>query len=94
MPPIFLFHGTADLSVPARVAVDFQEALQQAGYAVYLKLYAGKSHTDPIIEDLLYADEVLAENVRGEHATWTAHSSPPSRFCICFLGRPRGRRSW
>ena len=58
VPPIFLFHGTADLSVPCHIAEEFYDALKTAGYRVQMKLYEGKSHTDPIIEDLLYADEV------------------------------------
>jgi hypothetical protein len=55
---VFLFHGTADLSVPPAIATAFAEALRAVGARVQCKLYAGKSHTDPIIEDLLYADEV------------------------------------
>ena len=84
MPPIFLFHGTADLSVPASVAVDFHEALQQAGYAAYLKLYAGKSHTDPIIEDLLYADEVRRDHTGAENAASSPASTHPTRRVLFF----------
>ena len=58
-PPVIPLHGTADECVPHQIAIDFAKALFNAGYNAQVKLYEGKTHTDPIIEDLLYAEEVL-----------------------------------
>ena len=51
MPPVLLLHGTADKSVPVQNALDYALALEAAGVPVRLKLYKGKTHTQPIVED-------------------------------------------
>mmetsp|Transcript_23232 Transcript_23232/g.41956 ORF Transcript_23232/g.41956 Transcript_23232/m.41956 type:complete len:430 (-) Transcript_23232:44-1333(-) len=64
LPPVLLVHGTGDVSVPAENAVELAEALQAAGArTVGLKLYEGKSHTDPIIEDPMSGDDPLIEDL-------------------------------
>ena len=83
LPPIFLFHGTADLSVPAAIAVDFADALRQASYDVQIKLYPGKSHTDAIIEDLL-EEGVRLPPAEGAGGVW-AHANACARGA---WGRP------
>ncbi|KNC79090.1 hypothetical protein SARC_08502 [Sphaeroforma arctica JP610] len=51
IPPITLFHGTADQSIPYSATTDFASALRTAGIHAHVKYYVNKSHTDPIIED-------------------------------------------
>ncbi|GAQ87063.1 alpha beta-hydrolases superfamily protein [Klebsormidium nitens] len=51
LPPITLLHGTADRSIPHHASLMFAAALREAGAAATVKLYQGKTHTDPIIED-------------------------------------------
>ncbi|PRW45116.1 putative isoprenylcysteine alpha-carbonyl methylesterase ICMEL1 [Chlorella sorokiniana] len=52
LPPMLILHGTADRSVPMEIAIEFVAALKEAGVpAARLKLYKGKTHTKPIVED-------------------------------------------
>ncbi|KAL6783870.1 hypothetical protein ACKKBG_A03820 [Auxenochlorella protothecoides x Auxenochlorella symbiontica] len=51
LPPVLLLHGTADRSVPVDNALGYAAALESAGARVRLKLYRGKTHTQPIVED-------------------------------------------
>eukprot|EP00511_Aplanochytrium_stocchinoi_P009954 CAMPEP_0204863604 /NCGR_PEP_ID=MMETSP1348-20121228/3435_1 /ASSEMBLY_ACC=CAM_ASM_000700 /TAXON_ID=215587 /ORGANISM="Aplanochytrium stocchinoi, Strain GSBS06" /LENGTH=452 /DNA_ID=CAMNT_0052013983 /DNA_START=378 /DNA_END=1736 /DNA_ORIENTATION=+ len=52
IPPLIFCHGKADKTVSFESSVDLYRACQQAECKVVkLKLYEGKSHTDPIIED-------------------------------------------
>jgi acetyl esterase/lipase len=71
LPPIYLLHGDADTTCPAESSRAFAEALRSLdnGPSVVLRIYGGKSHTDPIIEDLLHAEfddscDVLADILR------------------------------
>ena len=49
-------------TVPDEQAHDFAEALRGAGVErVEVKVYRGKSHTDPIIEDLMFFDRGKAK---------------------------------
>lgn len=50
-PSLLILHGTADKSVPMDIAVEFVAAAQEAGVGSKLKLYKGKTHTQPIVED-------------------------------------------
>ncbi|CAE7544441.1 ICME [Symbiodinium natans] len=63
LPPVLLVHGTADTSVPSRSAIDFTTALQAAGADADVKLYPGKSHTDPILEDPIAGNDPLIEEL-------------------------------
>jgi prenylcysteine alpha-carboxyl methylesterase len=51
LPPMTLFHGTADNSVPVDNAIQFCKAVKDAGGTCMLHLYHNKSHTQPIVED-------------------------------------------
>jgi prenylcysteine alpha-carboxyl methylesterase len=51
LPRVLLLHGDRDASVPPRVAAEFAAALRAAGAEVAHKSYAGKTHTQPIVED-------------------------------------------
>ena len=59
-PPILLFHGTADQTVPWEQSHDFAVRLRACGaYSVTERYYENKSHTDPIVEDPLCGGDVL-----------------------------------
>ncbi len=66
MPPMHLFHGDADISAPCTMSVDLCESLQTAGVLCTLKLYAGQTHTDPIIEGPLSGgrDPLLSDIIK------------------------------
>jgi len=51
LPSMILMHGTADRSMPTSNSTTFAEALRDAGCSCELKLYQGKTHTDPFVED-------------------------------------------
>ncbi|PQQ17115.1 isoprenylcysteine alpha-carbonyl methylesterase ICME-like [Prunus yedoensis var. nudiflora] len=50
LPPITLFHGTADYSIPSDASKIFVDALQKAGAQAKLILYDGKTHTDLFLQ--------------------------------------------
>lgn len=66
VPPCLLLHGTADKTVPSTNARGMAAALHAARVPTQLKLYAGKTHTQPIVEDPMRGgrdelmDDVLA----------------------------------
>ena len=82
LPPVFLLHGGADNSVPAIGALDFADALQRAGVTAAVKVYPGKSHTDPIIEDLLYADEVRESQCRSPACASARHPDGKNQHAL------------
>ncbi|KAH9558467.1 hypothetical protein CY35_06G010600 [Sphagnum magellanicum] len=51
LPPITLFHGMADFSIPYEASVTFGEALQLVGAKVSTILYPDKTHTDLFLQD-------------------------------------------
>ncbi|XP_027358285.1 isoprenylcysteine alpha-carbonyl methylesterase ICME [Abrus precatorius] len=53
LPPVFLFHGTADYSIPSVASEQFADALKKAGARAELILYEGKTHTDLFLQDPL-----------------------------------------
>ena len=53
-PRILLIHGDSDNVVPKESTREFAKSLRNLGATVSVKYLAGASHTDPIIEDLLY----------------------------------------
>lgn len=57
LPEIYLFHGSGDQAVPDIEAFRLSEALQSKNIRCNLTIYKGKSHTDPIIEDLMHVDK-------------------------------------
>eukprot|EP00271_Cylindrocystis_brebissonii_P021586 TRINITY_DN7801_c0_g1_i1.p1 TRINITY_DN7801_c0_g1~~TRINITY_DN7801_c0_g1_i1.p1 ORF type:complete len:227 (-),score=36.85 TRINITY_DN7801_c0_g1_i1:949-1629(-) len=63
LPPVTLYHGTADISIPWTASQTFGEALRGAGVAVCVRILEGKTHTDLIIQDLMRGgrDELLEE---------------------------------
>jgi len=63
VPPIILLHGTADTCVPHQASRRTAEALGRAGIRTFLRFYPQKSHTDSIIEDLVYAEDPTKEDM-------------------------------
>lgn len=53
LPPIILFHGTDDYSIPPVASERFANALQKAGARAELILCDGKTHTDLFLQDPL-----------------------------------------
>ncbi|XP_024923371.2 isoprenylcysteine alpha-carbonyl methylesterase ICME isoform X2 [Ziziphus jujuba] len=53
LPPIILFHGTADNSIPSEASQTFADALHRVGARAQLVLYDGKTHTDLFLQDPL-----------------------------------------
>ncbi|KAK4278271.1 hypothetical protein QN277_016137 [Acacia crassicarpa] len=53
LPPIILFHGSDDFSIPSDSSKKFADALKKVGARTELILYDGKTHTDLFIHDPL-----------------------------------------
>ncbi|XP_044468540.1 isoprenylcysteine alpha-carbonyl methylesterase ICME-like isoform X2 [Mangifera indica] len=53
LPPIILFHGTSDYSIPSDASKTFVDALRAVGAKAELILYEGKTHTDLFLQDPL-----------------------------------------
>ncbi|KAH7650985.1 prenylcysteine alpha-carboxyl methylesterase protein [Dioscorea alata] len=70
LPPIILFHGMSDYSIPCDASETFAEALRNAGVEAKLVLYKGKTHTDLFIQDPLRGgkDELLEDIISVIHA--------------------------
>ncbi|KAK4479861.1 hypothetical protein RD792_015404, partial [Penstemon davidsonii] len=51
LPPIVLFHGTADYSIPSDSSKSFAETLLSLGVEAKSILYEGKTHTDLFLQD-------------------------------------------
>ncbi len=62
-PRTFLLHGTGDVTMPFEGSVEFANCLKDANVEVKLKLYAGKTHTDCILEDLFLGDNCMLDDV-------------------------------
>ncbi|KAM0015211.1 putative alpha/beta hydrolase-3 [Helianthus debilis subsp. tardiflorus] len=63
LPPVILFHGTADYSIPADCSKTFAESLQRVGAKAELKLYEGKTHTDVFVQDPMRGDDKLFDDL-------------------------------
>ncbi|GMH20684.1 hypothetical protein Nepgr_022525 [Nepenthes gracilis] len=70
LPPIILFHGTNDYSIPHDASKDFADALKCANAHAELVLYNGKTHTDLFLQDPLRGgkDELFDYVVAVIHA--------------------------
>nr|GMC93467.1 probable isoprenylcysteine alpha-carbonyl methylesterase ICMEL2 [Ipomoea batatas]GMC95130.1 probable isoprenylcysteine alpha-carbonyl methylesterase ICMEL2 [Ipomoea batatas] len=53
LPPVILFHGTEDWSVPSDASKAFVDTLHGAGAQAELVLYKGKTHLDLFLHDPL-----------------------------------------
>ncbi|CAI9096326.1 OLC1v1032431C1 [Oldenlandia corymbosa var. corymbosa] len=52
LPPIVLFHGTGDYSIPSDSSKSFAETLRKVGVKAESVLYEGKTHTDLFLQVL------------------------------------------
>ncbi|XVF03483.1 hypothetical protein REPUB_Repub04eG0265100 [Reevesia pubescens] len=70
LPPIFLFHGTGDYSIPADASKNFADTLQRLGGKAESILYDGKTHTDLFLQDPMRGgrDEMFEDLVAIIHA--------------------------
>uniref|UniRef100_A0A7C9AW35 protein-S-isoprenylcysteine alpha-carbonyl methylesterase n=1 Tax=Opuntia streptacantha TaxID=393608 RepID=A0A7C9AW35_OPUST len=89
LPPIILFHGTEDYSIPPDASENFAEALNRVGAHAKVVLYEGKTHTDLFIQDPLRGgkDELFEHMVAvihaGDAATLAKDSvAPPMRRLV------------
>lgn len=71
LPPVLLLHGSMDRSVPLSNAEEYHRNLKELGVSTTFKVYLGKTHTQPIVEDPMRGgqdelmDEILSL-IRGE----------------------------
>ncbi|CAI9109986.1 OLC1v1009936C1 [Oldenlandia corymbosa var. corymbosa] len=70
LPPVILFHGTLDSSIPSDASKTFVDALKRIGAQAELILYEGKTHTDLFLQDPLRGgrDELFEYVVTYIHA--------------------------
>ncbi|XP_047960166.1 probable isoprenylcysteine alpha-carbonyl methylesterase ICMEL2 [Salvia hispanica] len=69
LPPIILFHGTADLSIPPEASTSFAAALRDAGVQSEAILYEEKTHTDLFLQDPMRGgnDDLFEDLIRLIH---------------------------
>mmetsp|Transcript_16111 Transcript_16111/g.24717 ORF Transcript_16111/g.24717 Transcript_16111/m.24717 type:complete len:402 (+) Transcript_16111:3-1208(+) len=93
LPPMYLFHGETDLSCPVSNTKQFSLALANYGVKTFIKIYANKSHTAPIIEDpisgkdplmcdmlqIIYPNQSLTSIVHEIEASMTGGLKIPQR---------------
>lgn len=63
LPPVLLIHGDRDETVPVSIAVDFYTALQSAGAASELEIYAGLGHADYLFAALARERSRLVDDI-------------------------------
>ncbi|KAK6931432.1 hypothetical protein RJ641_003225, partial [Dillenia turbinata] len=70
LPPIILFHGTADYSIPSDASKNFADTLKKLGVKAEAMLYEGKTHTDLFLQDPMRGgrDEMFENLVAYIHA--------------------------
>jgi prenylcysteine alpha-carboxyl methylesterase len=75
LPPIHIYHGTADSTVPFEGSEMFFQALQRAlvddDHDVSFVTYPGWSHTDPILEGPMDANQSLHRDLFDNVRVWT-----------------------
>ncbi|KAK8914094.1 Isoprenylcysteine alpha-carbonyl methylesterase ICME [Platanthera zijinensis] len=69
LPPIILYHGMDDCSIPSDASTAFAEALQSKGFQAKVVLFERKTHTDLFLQDPLRGgrDELLEDIVSVIH---------------------------
>eukprot|EP00897_Mesotaenium_endlicherianum_P004047 jgi/Mesen1/3670/ME000202S02755 len=89
LPPITLYHGTGDYSIPHSSSQAFAAELEAAGARVRVQLYPGKTHTDLILQDPMRGgkDELLADILslvyaQDEKAHALCQAAPPQRRMV------------
>nr|GMD18363.1 probable isoprenylcysteine alpha-carbonyl methylesterase ICMEL1 isoform X1 [Ipomoea batatas] len=69
LPPIILFHGTGDYSIPCDSSKKFVDVLNDLGGKAESIMYEGKTHTDLFLQDPMRGgtDEMLEELISRIH---------------------------
>ncbi|OMO83037.1 Alpha/beta hydrolase-3, partial [Corchorus capsularis] len=70
LPPIILFHGTGDYSIPSDSSKSFADTLRRLGGKAESILFEGKTHTDLFLQDPMRGgrDEMFEDLVAIIHA--------------------------
>ncbi|KAL7001286.1 putative isoprenylcysteine alpha-carbonyl methylesterase icmel1 [Sarracenia purpurea var. burkii] len=70
LPPIILFHGTGDYSIPSDASKNFADTLQRVGVKAESILYEGRTHTDMFLQDPMRGgkDQMFEDLVGYIHA--------------------------
>lgn len=85
LPPIKLFHGTSDYSIPSDASINLVESLKGVGAEAEVILYEGKSHTDLFLQDPLRGgkddlfDHVVSVIHAGDEEALAKDASAPPR---------------
>ncbi|XVF59683.1 hypothetical protein PTKIN_Ptkin07bG0295700 [Pterospermum kingtungense] len=87
LPPIKLFHGTSDYSIPSDASVNFANALKEAGAEAEVILYEGKSHTDLFLQDPLRG----GKDHLFDHLVAVIHADDEEALAKDALAPPRKR---
>ncbi|XWS46444.1 hypothetical protein CRYUN_Cryun14cG0067100 [Craigia yunnanensis] len=87
LPPIKLFHGTSDYSIPSDASINLVDALKGVGAEAELILYEGKSHTDLFLQDPLRGgkDDLF------DHLVAVIHAGDEEALAKDALAPPRKR---
>ncbi|CAL5338717.1 unnamed protein product [Camellia sinensis] len=70
LPPVVLFHGTGDYSIPSDASKNFAGTLQRVGGKAESILYDGRTHTDIFVQDPMRGgkDQMFEDIVARIHA--------------------------
>lgn len=71
LPPIKIYHGSRDRTVPPDGSIEFTQQLQAHGIAATFHMYQGWSHTDPILEGPMDADHRFHRDIFDSVVQWT-----------------------
>ncbi|KAL0408805.1 UNVERIFIED_CONTAM: putative isoprenylcysteine alpha-carbonyl methylesterase ICMEL1 [Sesamum radiatum] len=89
LPPIILFHGTADYSIPSDSSKSFAETLRSFGVQAESVLYEGKTHTDLFLQDPMrggkddmFEDVVAIIHAGDSEALARDATAPPRRRLV------------
>ena len=64
LPPIHIFHGSEDQTVPFHQSVDFAKKLKEVGHKkVELEVWSRVTHTDPILEGPIGGNHYLGASI-------------------------------
>jgi prenylcysteine alpha-carboxyl methylesterase len=77
LPPMRIYHGSRDKTVPPDGSVDFVRELERAAVPVQFHMYEGWSHTDPILEGPMDADHRFHRDVYAAVQEWTVDNEWP-----------------
>ena len=66
LPPVRIYHGTKDATVPVASSVEFGKALSSRGVDCRVTLLEGMTHSEPLLEGPLRGDHVFADLITSE----------------------------